>query len=286
MEEGQDENSNTDARGDCNIARFRNFVKLDEISGIDVNSIRSTNVMYVNSNTEYTQYDVNLTLAMNLNVDIKITYPRIRLFSNEVQDVSKLRIVINNDDVKREIISCTNYLQRQRNANLALSILKKCAILIADRKLILDMLILHGVVCITSEVYEDGGIVITCEDKKSKFKFFESLWKIQFHCTNHHVTDFIDFSITVQDRMFYDAAKAAMNVLIKPSVPYNVKVELWWNIIQAANSSIQQEMPALRPWESRDYLRVRTMSELNTEAGEQYEILESDDEDCIVIEDD
>lgn len=109
---------------------------------------------------------------------------------------NRLRIFINDENVRQELISFTNYLQRQKNVCLAVCILKKFALLISERRSILDMLILHTNSTISLSFDEVNGYEIKCKDAKFKFKFFESSWKINFNCIDHNVKDFVDFSVT------------------------------------------------------------------------------------------
>lgn len=122
----------------------------------------------------------------------------------KIKEPFRLRINVTDSKVKKEILSCTNYLQRQRNIDLAFSILRKCAISFSERKLIFNMLLLHFEGFVGSLFLEDGGITVTFEDKMSHFKLFETTWKISFNCKEHQIIDVIDFNLTTEGKTRID----------------------------------------------------------------------------------
>ncbi|KAF2883289.1 hypothetical protein ILUMI_22878 [Ignelater luminosus] len=279
--ESADCNSNTRSISDVNIIQYLN---LGKIPGLAVNSVNSSNILFINKPTECIQYRIDCNFQLNLNVELTVIYPKL-IPINKVQDPLKLRINVTNSKLKKEIISCTNYLQRQRNVDLAFSVLRRCAVLISERQLIFNMLLLHFEGFICSEFQEDGGIALTFEDKMSRFKFFEASWKILFNCKENHVIDFIDFNVATQDRVFYNAAKPLMMVLVEPNLSYPKKVELWSAIVSTANNAVQESHVAR-------LLRNSDVELINSTQIEKYDISDSDDDnddddddDCMVIDD-
>uniref|UniRef100_A0A1Y1L0K9 Uncharacterized protein n=1 Tax=Photinus pyralis TaxID=7054 RepID=A0A1Y1L0K9_PHOPY len=213
---------------DLNMMPAKKFLLLEDSNiNVKINFYNKYNFFCTKSNTQCIKLDITFTFGLDLKVDMKLV-SSIGTVS-QIGDISKMIIWVQDDAIRNEIRSCTNYLQRQKNLNFAISILKNIAVTIEERKLILQMLILHSDGCIQYKNHLDGGVLIVyhTEDKK----YFKSHWKIQFICATHSAIDCIDFTVTRKDVLFYKVVKGAMDHLVSPNLPFNVKVQHWWTVM-------------------------------------------------------
>ncbi|KAF5307527.1 hypothetical protein FQR65_LT06882 [Abscondita terminalis] len=266
---------------------FVNLLNLKGIlQGVVINTLSTTNAFCVNSEKRLSKLSITCTFGLNFKVDIVIFYPRPTPLSSELGDVFQMKIYVHDTDIRDEVRSFTNYLQRQKNFNLAVNVLKKLAVSIGHRKLIIDMLYLNTEGNIVTKTLTDDGIVLIC--KVHEIKYFMSNWKIHLDYSTHLVMDIIDFTVTRKDNNFYKLVRPIMNLLIHQDLPYNEKVNYWVTIAEAVNVKMKEpviEIIESDSWNQKDYVLLRNLAEVDNGIMEQYEILEADNEDCQIIED-
>ncbi|KAK4883858.1 hypothetical protein RN001_000129 [Aquatica leii] len=269
----------------ANVARLTNLFKLNTaLKGVVIDKLRIT-ACCDNSTKEFSHLQFVSTFGLDFKVDIDITVPRIRPLSNECGDINKMKIYVHDSEIRNEVRSFTNYLQRRKNLNLTIVVLKKLALSVADRKLIVDMLYLHTEGNIRKKIIEDGGISIIC--KVHEIKYFKCDWKIHLDCSDHQILDIIDFTVTKKDTVFYKSVLNSINYLVRQNLSYQTKINYWTVITDMVNTKMKEpviEIIENDSWDQKDYLLVRNLAEVDNGVMEQYEILEPDNEDCHIID--
>lgn len=257
----------------------KKFLLLDEShKNVNINYFKKSNYECLTSNMTHTKLDITFTFGLQFKVDMKICFPTVGGSSQQIGHITKFIIWVQDDAFRNEIRSYTNYLQRQKNLNFAITILKKLSVVIEERKLILDMLTLHSEGYIKHKNHEDGGVLIIYSSED--MKYFKSHWKIQFDCTKNIVMDYIDFTITKKDVSFHKAVKFVMDTLVSHNLSYDLKVNYWWKVIEAVKMT--SELPVLEiidgdNWDRKDFTLVRSLTALSAGVSEQYEIVEDEE---------
>ncbi|XP_022902587.1 uncharacterized protein [Onthophagus taurus] len=179
------------------------------------------------------QYDVDVILN-RLNFHLKIVCST---FNKEL--IRTLKIKIYNTNKQKELASCTNFLQRQKNLHLALNVLRKCSKLFEERKLIITALIEQNPVCISIDKTDDSGYCIKCIDHKRNFMFFESNWSLGWNYRNYDIFDFVDFMLNNKDKLFNTKVKPIMKNLTYPHNTFNAKMDLWRDILASVKVCLE-----------------------------------------------
>ncbi|CAH0551378.1 unnamed protein product [Brassicogethes aeneus] len=234
--------------------------------------MNSTNIVFVNKLKE--DFNINVSLT-----DVVFTKTRIELYNNNENkhssfgeklcllyladftiyniqfsikiltfnydnsnEVLKLDITIPDKWLEKEMASCRNFLQRNRNLNLTFNVLTEFAKFLEARRLICEVVFTKEPrVNITRD--EQGGIKVKCLDILSNM-YFGTYWRIEWNLKNFSVIDMIEFYYTNFDNR--GGIKEKMEKLTHPSLDFHNKLKVWKALMSEIQKYTKEKLMVLR----------------------------------------
>ncbi|XP_049819255.1 uncharacterized protein LOC109609342 [Aethina tumida] len=228
---------------------FVNKLKQDFNINVNLSDVifTKTNIdLYNNNENRSTSFGEKLCLlyiadctVFNMQFSMKI----LTFNYDKSNEVLKLDINIHDKWIEKELASCRNFLQRNRNLNLTFSILTEFAKYIEARRLICDVVFMKEPrVTLTKD--EQGGLKIKCLDMFSKI-YFATYWRIEWNLKDYSIKDFIEFYYTNFDNP--STIKTIMENIIQPSQEFQTKLKLWKSFMDAVRASTKDGIAVVRP---------------------------------------